>query len=146
MCQGRFRDGGSALSAWAEPEVLVVCPRCASRGVVRRVEGTARRLTCSHCALSREAAGTTSSWGGPVDPWFGVPLWLAADFRGHVVWAFNAAHLRELRAHLAAGLREHSPAPGAPMSMLERLPAWMTSERNRDSVVAVLDRLADRPG
>ncbi len=148
MCQERYRDGGSDLSAWAEPEVLVVCPRCGSRGSVHRADpptgGQARRLTCAHCGLTRHSAGTTSRWGVPVDPWFGAALWLTADFRGHVVWAFNAAHLGELRAYVAASLREHSPTAGAPVSMLERLPAWMTSAGNRDRVVAVLDGLADR--
>jgi hypothetical protein len=30
------------------------------------------------------------------------------------------------------------------MSMLEKLPAWMTSAKNRDDVLAVLDRLSER--
>jgi hypothetical protein len=147
MCQERFRDGGSALADWAEPEVLVVCPRCSERAVVRRMEtGPARRLGCARCGLARESDGTTSSWGAPVDPWFGVPLWLAADFRGHTVWAFNAGHLKMLRDFVAADLRERAPAPGAAMSMVEKLPGWMTSAKSREDVLAVLDRLTDRAG
>jgi hypothetical protein len=143
MCQERFRDGGSALADWAEPEVLVVCPRCSDRAVVRRVEaGPVRRLSCAHCGLAREGDGTTSSWGAPVDPWFGVPLWLADDFHGHTVWAFNPAHLKVLRDFVAAEVRERTPTSGAAMSMLEKLPGWMTSAKNRDGVLSVLDRLA----
>jgi hypothetical protein len=142
MCQERFRDGGSTLASWTEPEVLVVCPRCAERAVVRRVSaGPDRRLTCPHCGLARDSPGTTSTWGVAADPWFGVPLWLRADLREHVLWAFNAGHLKVLRDFVAADLREHSPAPGAPMSMLEKLPAWMTSAKHREEVVAALDRL-----
>ena len=144
MCQERFRDGGSALAAWAEPDVLVVCPRCTQRAIVRRPDpGPGRRLSCPHCGLVRDSDGTTSSWGGPVDPWFGVPLWLTADFRGHTVWAFNCAHAKVLRDFVAAELRERSPVSGAAMSMVEKLPDWMTSAKNRDEVVAVLDRLSE---
>jgi len=144
MCQERFRDGGSSLYPYAEPEVLVVCPRCSERAVVRRVgSGPARRLSCARCGMARDNDGTTSSWGEPVDPWFGALLWLWADVRGHSLWAFNPAHLAELRAYVAAGQRERVPAAGAPMSMLEKLPGWMTSAKNRDDVVRALDRLAD---
>jgi hypothetical protein len=146
MCQERFHDGGSALSSWAEPEVLVVCPRCSSRAVVRAVDAPARRLSCPHCALTRDCAGTASTWGEPVDPWFGLPLWLRADFRGHTVWAFNPGHLKVVRDFVTAGLRERTPTEGAAMSMLEKLPDWMTSAKNRDDLVAVLDRLANSAG
>ena len=43
---------------------------------------------------------------------------------------------------MAAGQRERVPVAGARMSMVEKLPAWMTSAKNRDDVVRVLDRLA----
>jgi len=143
MCQGRYRDGGSALHAWTESEVLVVCPSCSSRAAVLPVFA-GRRLTCSSCGLARETSGTTSVWGEPVDPWFHAPLWLRADVRGHTLWAFNDRHLDALRSYIAAGLGERTPRPGAPTSMLEKLPDWMTSAKNRDDVLAVLDRLGER--
>jgi len=141
MCTERYRDGGSALAEWAEPEVLVVCPRCADCAVVRRAEGSARRLTCTHCGLSRSSPGTTSTWGGPADPWFGARLWLTGDFRGHSVWAFNARHLEILSDYVAADLRERTPTAGTAMSMLEKLPGWMTSAKNRGAVLSVLHGL-----
>jgi hypothetical protein len=142
MCEGRYRDGGSALHDWAEPEVLVVCPRCSSRAVVLAVD-EGRRLSCASCGLSRGTSGTTSRWGAAVDPWFGAPLWLQAPFRGHTVWAFNLGHLKVLRDFVAAGLRERTPAQGAPMSILEKLPDWMTSAKNRDDLLPVLDALLE---
>lgn len=142
MCTARFRDGGSALHEYVEPEVLVVCPRCSARAVVRRGEGRARRLTCGGCGLARETDGTTSRWGAAEDPWFGVPLWLRAELRGHTVWAYNEAHLAELRSYVAAGQRERTPTRGAAMSMVEKLPGWLTAAGNRDDVLAVLDRLS----
>jgi hypothetical protein len=105
MCDSRLRDGGSALYAWAEPEVVVVCPQCSGRAVVRRAAGSARRLSCPGCSLSREVDGTSSSWGEPVDPWFREPLWLQAELGGRTVWAFNHAHLGTLRDAVAAAPR-----------------------------------------
>jgi len=149
MCTGRYRDGGSGLAEWAEPEVVVACPRCGARAVVRRADpevgdGGPRRLTCPACGLAKDRDAGTTSWGAAVDPWFGERLWLQAELRGHTVWAFNARHLDALRSYVAAGLRERTPQHGAAMSMLEKLPGWMTSAKNRDEVVATLDRLDER--
>jgi hypothetical protein len=71
-------------------------------------------------------------------------LWLRAEFRGHTVWAFNHRHLHALRSYVVADLRERTPRQGAATSMVEKLPGWMTSAKNRDDVVAVLDRLGER--
>jgi hypothetical protein len=77
-----------------------------------------------------------------VDPWFEQPLWLQAPFRGEVLWAFNLRHLDELRAYVAAQHREHGT--GTTRSTFARLPAWMTSAKNRAGVLAALDELAQR--
>lgn len=141
----RFRDGGSPIHAWAEPEVLVVCPRCTERATVGRAgNGAAWRLSCRSCGFAKETVGDTSTWGAPVDPWFGEPLWLQAEFRGHTVWAYNGRHLGELRDYVAATHRERRPTAGAAMSMLEKLPAWMTSAKHRDDLVAAIERIATR--
>jgi hypothetical protein len=123
----------------------VVCPRCAERATARPAgDDGARRLSCPSCGLAKETMGDTSTWGGPVDPWFGEPLWLRAEFRGQPLWAYNARHLAELRAYVAAAHRERTPAQGAAMSMLEKLPSWMTSAKHRDDLVAALEKMATR--
>jgi len=135
----RHRDDGSTIYAFADPEVLVVCPRCEEMAHVRGEGLGPRRLTCTRCGLMRES-GTKTLWGEPVDPWFQQPLWLQAPFRGHVVWAFNERHLAELRAHIAPQHREHGP--GTTRSTFARLPAWLTSAKNRADVLALLDGLS----
>ena len=99
---------------------------------------------CPACGLAKDSDARTSTWGLPVDPWFGEPLWLRAELAGNTVWAYNAAHLDELRRYVAATQRERRPVRGAPMSMVEELPRWLTSAKDRDTVVAVLDRLSSR--
>jgi len=145
----RFQDGpGGDLSDWALEDVLVVCPSCGERAVVRAVDDArfgARRLVCPSCALHRES-GADTQWGGPVDPWFRCELYLRAEFRGHVLWAFNAHHAAHLRDYVAAQLRERKPGPFAAcrcgdlrLSMVERLPRWMKDAHNREPLVALLD-------
>ena len=137
----RHRDDGSTIYAFADPEVLVVCPQCEGRAQVRGDGLGPRRLTCLHCGLARES-GPHTVWGEPVDPWFRLPLWLQAPCVGHVVWAFNERHLGELRAYVAAQHREHGT--GTTRSTFARLPAWLTSAKNREQVLTVLDGMADR--
>jgi hypothetical protein len=79
-------------------------------------------------------------WGGPVDPFFGLPLWLPAECCGHLLWAFNPAHLDLLEGYVAVRLRERGRAPGT-MSLLERLPAWLKSAKHRDEILREIGRL-----
>ncbi len=152
----RFRDGpGHELSDWALEDILVVCPRCGERALVRPLDGTKlgpRRLVCPGCTLERESKGG-SQWGGPVDPWFQCQLYLTAGFRGHTLWAFNAHHAAHLRDYIAAQLRERKPTPFAAcscydlrLSMVERLPGWMKEARNRELLVGLLDDFLARAG
>jgi hypothetical protein len=143
----RLRDGGSPPYLWASPEVLVRCPRCSHRAsvVVDRA-----RLTCAHCGLARDS-DQRGVCGRPVDPCFGLPLWLQADFRGHTVWAYNARHLQTLRDYVAANQRERGNTPICPggprsesMSMIEKLPAWRKAARNRERVLTVFESLLAR--
>ena len=101
-------------------------------------------MTCAACGLAKEVDGTTTTWGAPVDPWFGAPLWLTADVAGHLVWAYNARHLTVLRAFIAADLRERTPTQGAPRSMVEELPSWLKDAKHRPEVLRALDRLLTR--
>jgi hypothetical protein len=108
------------------------------------------RLTCAHCGLARDS-DQRGVWGRPVDPCFGLPLWLQADFRGYTVWAYNARHLQTLRDYVAADQRERGNTPICPggprsesMSMIEKLPAWMKAARNRERVLTVFESLLAR--
>lgn len=76
----------------------------------------------------------------PYDPYFGTPLWLATDCRGHVLWAYNTAHLDLLEAYVSAQLRERGSIPGS-MSLVERLPAWIKDGRHRSEVLSGIRRL-----
>jgi hypothetical protein len=80
------------------------------------------------------------SLGGGGDAYFGLPLWLTTDCRGHVLWAYNIAHLDLLEAFVSAQLRERGPILGS-MSLVERLHAWIKDAKNRDDVIRAIHRL-----
>ena len=55
------------------------------------------------------------------------------------MWAYNVRHLDLLEAYVAAKLRERGePVPGAPMSLVERLPAWLKAAKNRAEVLRTI--------
>ena len=74
------------------------------------------------------------------DSFFGLPLWLTTECRGHTLWAYNTAHLDLLEAFVSAQLRERGPILGS-MSLVERLPALIKDAKNRDDVIRAIHRL-----
>ena len=146
----RYRDPGTRIYHLATEDIDVVCPRCGGRAFViaESVDGELalfwpRRFVCPGCgrSVSPEAARRESCWGGPVDPYFGLPLWLRTTCcGGRTLWAFNLAHLELLEGHLAAELRERGTA-GRGLTLIARLPAWLKSARHRGEVLRALTRL-----
>ncbi len=149
----RFRDPLVWVDRFAD-EVLVRCPTCGDCAIVLAHLGATehqaslghrrlvarRRLRCHACGLSKDSYPSERLLGGPVDPYFRLPLWLQADCRGKLLWAYNAEHLDLLESYVAARLRERTAAPGT-MSMLARLPAWLKSAKNRDEILRAIQRL-----
>lgn len=76
------------------------------------------------------------------DNYFGMPLLLTANFKGHLFWAYNDKHLAELKAFIGASLRErHHLAGGHNGSMISRLPLWIKSAKNRDELLTLIEKL-----
>jgi hypothetical protein len=145
----RFRDPATRIYDLAEQDINVVCPRCRSRAVVvpEPVEGVLviswpRRVVCRGCGYAAvRAAHRSSCWGGPVDPFFRLPLWLTTRCcGGRILWAFHGAHLDLIEGYVTAGLRERATPPGG-MTLVARLPAWLKSARHRTEVVRAVGRL-----
>jgi len=151
----RFQDDGRTLADFVG-EVVVVCPRCSDRALVRPLEDPAadprsrwsllRRVTCGHCSYVREQTKPTMSIGAPHDPYFSLPLWLTVDVDGHTVWAFNAEHVDYLLQCVSATLRVRAPDPDRhrPQTLMERLPSWMLAASSRDKMTKALRALATR--
>ncbi|SDR22916.1 hypothetical protein SAMN04489764_4261 [Thermostaphylospora chromogena] len=148
----RFRDPLVRVYQFTD-SVLVRCPVCDGCAVVLRhpaspeypprfpeLSGVRRRLRCRACGFFNDESPSVAVMGGPIDPFFRLPLWLQANCRGYTLWAYNVHHLDLLESYIAARLRERRAMPGS-MSMLARLPVWMKSAKNRDEVLRVISRM-----
>jgi hypothetical protein len=78
-----------------------------------------------------------------MDPHFWWPLWLRASCcGGRTLWAWNVEHLDVLEGYIGAQLRERGTAERwGQTSMLEKLPTWMKTAKNRDELLKVIGRL-----
>jgi len=74
-----------------------------------------------------------------------LPLWLKADFRGNVFWAFNGEHLDFLERVIRSTLRERPVMRGGRQSFTTRmpfnLPSWLLSAKNRPDLLKLIAKL-----
>ena len=78
-----------------------------------------------------------------------LPLWLKANFKGHIFWALNGEHLDYLERIIQTKLRERPviqfPAKRArfiaSQSMPFNLPGWILSAKNRPDLLRMINRL-----
>lgn len=143
----------SARHDWVGPVAYTgrrPCGTCGHKWLEVRIEEDkhpheARRLVTVRCpgCLNDCQVSADAEPARPddrcIDPHFGLPLLLAAPTRHGRVWAYNLRHLRELRAYIAAKLRERRGAGNS--SMYSRLPSWMKVAKHRDEMLKALDRL-----
>lgn len=150
----RFRDRGETIYTFMG-EILVICPRCAGCALTRPETPadsgcfTPRRLTCAHCGYSATWAERTITrgWREAKDDYFQLPLWLQTPCCGHILWAYNAAHLQFIEDFVQAKLRSRSPDPEtgwSNRSLASRLPHWVGAAKNRSDVLKGVARLRDR--
>ncbi len=152
----RFEDSGQPIYSMMD-EILVVCPRCKSCARITPITPgnrdwfAPRRLVCLQCGYTKEWA-EKSIWRGwlnspVVDDFFGEPLWLQEPCEGSVLWAYNVRHLNLIEGYVGAKLREHRWRPQigwANGSLLNRLPRWVTSAKNRPAILKALQRLREK--
>lgn len=148
----RFFDAGTRLEQFL-PEVWVLCPRCDAPGVVITAPPywtSTPRFTCLGCVLRLE--GRRTRWFGSAtrerqghgrEPAFGLELRLQTVCAGHVLWAYNPAHLDFLDRYVKADLREREGTMNG--SIISRLPRWMKSAKHRDEIHRAITRLRHLP-
>ncbi|MCF8248243.1 MAG: hypothetical protein K9J37_23660 [Saprospiraceae bacterium] len=134
-------------------DVLVVCPNCEGKAIVKtgeliypRCDVKEVRVICLKCGYNKQlehAAGKGKYLvsGAPIDPFFQLPVWLQGDFGDHLLWAYNMEHLQFLEQHIRADLRERNGQETYNSSLGSRLPKWMTAKKNREAVLKVIEKL-----
>jgi hypothetical protein len=128
------------------------CPNCGFKWLQKTFDSNSfsrrtRKSTPIACPSCQQTSKVEINWhidslGKPQDPAFGLPLWLQAPCCGDTLWAYNAKHLKSLRDYVAAGLRERVGV--IHWSMFARLPKWISAKKNRDAVLACIDRLEEK--
>lgn len=140
--------------------ILVVCPQCSEQAIVHTGDFEALKkaqydikVVCTNCGYNKalekvsprqeqkQKKGNVLIFGGPIDPFFHLPVWLQADFSGHTLWAYNLEHLEFLAEHVGAKLRERNTSPRMSRSIGARLPRWMTAAGNREAVLKAIEKL-----
>lgn len=102
-------------------------------------------VSCNHCGQVRTYKPRNDAYQlfyknlGICDPIFNLPLWFQSDIKGEVFWAYNRQHLLEIRNYVSAKLRERQTTIHT--TMVERLPNFIKSAKNRMSVVRAIDKL-----
>jgi transcription elongation factor Elf1 len=159
--KNRFQDKNLTIYDFQD-EVFVECPECTKRAVVikkaaplnvsinnvnEKKESIAIR--CSKCGKTEnyEPRNKSHEWffkntGKPSDGYFGLPIWLTGNFRGNNFFAFNYKHLDYLKQYITAELRERNNRTHS--TMVEKLPVWIKSAKNRDKLLKLITDLEKR--
>lgn len=148
-------------------DILVVCPNCSKQAVVKPgnfclgyVEPHELKVICPNCGYNKKLAekpeqvlhqsngkavsGPPYIIGEAIDPFFYLPLWLKSDFDGHTLWAYNLKHLDFLQGHIEAKLRERNGQELFNKSLGSRLPKWMISKKNRETILKKINELKSK--
>lgn len=127
----RFRDEGKTLHDFSA-DVYVHCPQCWGFAYMKSVPDDgisqpfgSRALVCKECKYLE------IGWNG-----YGE-LWLQANCCGHILWAYNLAHLEYIEQYVRATERLAYINDKGIMntSMLVRLPKWLNAGKNRDEII-----------
>ena len=103
-------------------------------------------VPCPHCGITRtyrpkheEYKISYPTKGQAVDPIFNLPLWFQAGVRGDLFWAYNRAHLLEIKNYVSSKLRERQTTTHT--TMVERLPNFIKDAKNRLAIVKAIEKL-----
>lgn len=139
MGKPRFKDTGKRIYDFLDC-VLVECPRCHR---CAKIIGNPRKyypkLVCEMCGLTRSKQPVSIG----SEKYGEFNLWLKTDCCGNTLWAYNEEHLDYLESYVSASLREHIPNINN-NSVASRLPNWIKSAKNRESILKCILKLRQR--
>ena len=122
-----------------EKEIKLICAKC---GYNKRLEEKSDLIL--HSSPNKVILGKYLIVGGVVDPYFHLPLWLTINCCDNILWAYNYDHLNFLYEHVKAKLRERNTQEMPNKSIGSRLPKWMTSKKNRETILKTLTQLKSK--
>ena len=75
----------------------------------------------------------------PIDPYFGLELWLQITIKDNILWVYNNEHLKYLKEYVASELREDNTR--YKYSIVSNLPKWVKLAKNRGLIIKKLNML-----
>lgn len=108
-------------------EIILECNNCGLSVILRN-----KRVVCRQCGYNKTLEENST---------YSYNLWFSIDCCGEELWAYNRKHLNFLKEHIEATLRERNDLPFSNKSLGSRLPKWMTSKKNRESVLKSIQKL-----
>lgn len=106
-------------------------------------------ITCKYCKTINKINENWESYiekyhdSGIIDPAFGLHLWYQDTVKGDILWAYNLRHITEIKNYVRATLRERT-TDKFKMTMVEKLPDFIKTAKNRDEVLKVLQRMLEK--
>ncbi len=167
MTTERSKDSYEKLIYDFFDEVYVFCPSCNGQAIIKNPNtdkginpSAGIKLICLKCGHNKKLdekpdtvllrtsrntiKGKIMVIGGIVDPYFHLPLWFTMPCCNEILWAYNYNHIEFLRSHVEAKLRERNLTDIKNKSLGSRLPKWMTSKKNRASILKSLAILKEK--
>jgi phage FluMu protein Com len=80
---------------------------------------------------------------GVNDPAFGLPLWYQIEVKDELLWAYNDAHLAEIKTYVESELRERT-TDRFKMTMVEKLPEFIKLAKNRKEILKAIEKMLDK--
>jgi len=122
-----------------EKEIKLICTKC---GHNKRLEEKPDAVL--HASAYKIITGKYTIIGGAIDPYFHLPLWLTIPCCNDILWAYNYEHLAFISQHVEAKLRERNTEEMANKSLGSRLPKWMVSKKNRETILKAITQLKNK--
>jgi hypothetical protein len=141
-------------------KIDVHCPNCSKKAIVTSnpENRNQTRFTCAHCGANKDWNGQGNvvlssksklpgysgvHIGIATDPYFGFSLWIATLIKEEALFAYNLDHLQFLEDYITDKLRKRKPNENgwSNQSLQSRLPKWLLSAKNRESILAKIKEL-----
>lgn len=135
-------------------EVSLNCPNCANKiyhyqDELRQVPDLVK-IKCKQCHYAlktkpkyqRYLKKLNKTNGLKCDYVFGLPLYYQTNVKGNLFWAYNQAYAQEILAFVLAELRERAGS-GVKMTMTAKLPTFIKSAKNKETIVKILQQWLD---
>ncbi|MCH7406800.1 hypothetical protein [Belliella aquatica] len=138
----RFQDRQLKLIDFQD-RVLIVCPRCTQMAqATADYESKIAKLICGHCGFNQQKSTMLDQKANLItsaEYYFEADLWLSSSYKEHQFSAYNEAHLLYLEEFIRADIRENRDRKF--FTMVEKLPKWMISSKNRLSILKLIQAL-----